>query len=101
MRFSLDIRTGDNKRLQELDDQLKTDFERIAGGEDVGGLNDGGTRGRGCSVEWQLDIASEATKFHPDCIGCVEESAKSLFANERADLTQRMISGAGHDSVSN
>ncbi|KAI4130863.1 MAG: hypothetical protein LQ347_003215 [Umbilicaria vellea] len=100
VRFSLDIRTGDDPRLQELDEQLKTDFASIAAGEDVGGLNDGGTRGRGCSVEWRLDFASQATKFHPDCIGCVEGSAGSLFAHEGAELTRRMISGAGHDSVS-
>lgn len=100
VRFSLDVRTAEDTRLRELDAQLKIDFERIARGEDVGGLEDGGTGGRGCGVEWRLDFASRATRFHADCIGCVEESAKSLFADEGRDLTQRMISGAGHDSVS-
>ena len=99
VRFSLDVRTGDDSRLMELEKHLKADFDRIASGEDVGGLNQGGTRGRACSVEWKLDFPSAAINFHPNCISCVEESAKSLFADEASKLTQPMISGAGHDSV--
>ncbi|MCJ1299522.1 hypothetical protein MMC08_002314 [Hypocenomyce scalaris] len=99
VRFSLDVRTGDDSRLMELEKCLKADFDRIASGEDVGGLNQGGTRGRACSVEWKLDFPSAAINFHPDCISCVEESAKSFFADEVSKLTQPMISGAGHDSV--
>lgn len=100
VRFSLDVRTGDDARLQDVCERLQIDFTRIAGGEDVGGLNGGGTRGRACAVQWELDFASPATRFHPDCIGCVDASAKSLFADEGQEMTQEMISGAGHDSVS-
>lgn len=97
--FSLDIRTGDDGRLLRMEQELKEDFERIARGEDVGGLNQGGTQGRGCNVEWRLDAPSAAIRFDPDCIRCVEESAQSFLGPQAHSLVQRMTSGAGHDSV--
>lgn len=75
VRFSLDIRAGDDERLMRLEDQLKIDFDRIAKGMAVDNLNEGGTRGRGCTVEWKLDAPSEAVVFDKDCIRCVEDSA--------------------------
>lgn len=99
VRFSLDIRTGDDARLMRMEEELKTDFTRIAKGEDVGRLNEGGTPGRGCTVEWRLDAPSAAILFDEDCIRCVEESARGLFGTEADRLMQRMTSGAGHDSV--
>ncbi|CAG8951712.1 hypothetical protein HYFRA_00005512 [Hymenoscyphus fraxineus] len=97
--FSLDIRSRDDGQLRELENALKEGFERIARGEDVGGVNERGVKGRGCSVEWRLDTDSPATKFHEDCVRCVEESAKSLVGVEDGIQVQRMTSGAGHDSV--
>lgn len=99
VRFSLDIRGAEDDRLMGLENQLKTDFDRIARNEAVDGLNEGGTLGRGCTVEWVLDAPSKAVKFDKDCIRCVEDSAKELFGDEHENLTQTMISGAGHDSV--
>lgn len=95
VHFSLDIRAGEDERLIGLEKQLKRDFDKIANGEDVASLNDGGTRGKGCSVEWQLDAHSAVVKFDEDCIRCTEESAAGLLGNQTLALTQNMISGAG------
>ena len=95
VRFSLDIRAGEDDRLIRMEENLKSDFEKISQGEDVGGLNSGGTPGRGCRVEWTLDAPSTAIKFDDDCIRCVEESAEGLFGKKATALTQAMISGAG------
>ena len=95
VQFSLDIRAGEDDRLMRLEESLKSDFEKIANGEAVAHLNKGGTRGRGCSVEWRLDAPSRAVHFDKDCIRCVEDSAAELFGDRAQDLTQSMISGAG------
>lgn len=99
VRFSLDIRTGDDTRLLRMEEELKHDFARIAAGEDVGGLNEGGTQGKACTVGWRLDAPSTAIKFDEECIQCVEQSARTLLGPEADSLVQRMTSGAGHDSV--
>lgn len=97
--FSLDIRAGKDERLMEMEHQLKADFAKIARDEAVDDLNEGGTNGKGCTVNWTLDAPSEAITFDKDCIQCVEDSTRDLFGDEHDRLTQVMISGAGHDSV--
>ena len=99
VRFSLDIRGSEDERLMGLETQLKADFVRIAQNEAVDDLNEGGTIGRGCAVEWVLAAPSKAIRFDKDCIECVEGSAKDLFGEDSEKLTQAMTSGAGHDSV--
>jgi hydantoinase/carbamoylase family amidase len=99
VQFSLDIRAGEDDRLMRLENQLQTDFEKIASNEPVDDLNEGGTIGKGCSVYWSLDAPSEAINFDEDCIRCVENSTRDLFGDEQGKLSQAMISGAGHDSV--
>lgn len=95
VHLSLDIRAGKDELLMGLEDRMRSDFERIADGEDVAHLNDGGTRGKGCSVEWQLDAPSAAVRFDEGCIRCVEESAAVLFGTQSRAVAQSMISGAG------
>jgi hydantoinase/carbamoylase family amidase len=95
VQFSLDIRSRDEDKLLYLEQSLKRDFAKIAAGEPIGGLNSHGTRGKGCTVQWQRDTTSPAIKFHDDCIQCVEESAEDALGVK--DLVQRMTSGAGHD----
>ena len=95
VRFSLDIRAGEDSRLMKLENDLKFDFEKIAKNEVVDDLNESGTNGGACTVEWTLDAPSEAIKFHDDCIRCVDESARDLFGDEYEKFTQEMISGAG------
>jgi hydantoinase/carbamoylase family amidase len=99
VQFSLDIRSKEDVKLLELEQVLKDEFTKIAAGEDVGGLNTMGTKGRGCDVSWQLDTDSPATKFHEDCVKCVEASAKDMLGANAGNQVQRMTSGAGHDSV--
>jgi hypothetical protein len=81
----------------KLEEALKEEFSKIAADEDIGGVNAMGTKGRGCSVEWKLDTDSPATKFHENCVNCVEESAKDMLGTNTGNLVQRMTSGAGHD----
>ncbi|KAK4693576.1 hypothetical protein P7C71_g3854, partial [Lecanoromycetidae sp. Uapishka_2] len=95
----LDIRAAQDGRLMALEDQLKLDFDKIARNEAVDDLNEGGTLGKGCLVQWTLDAPSAAIEFDKDCIRCVEDSVKELFGDEHGNFTQAMISGAGHDSV--
>ena len=95
--FSLDIRSPEDAKVEELEATLRRDFEGIAKGEDVDGINSKGTRGSGCSVEWRLDSDTKATKFDEDCIRCVEESAGALFGAKASEQVRRMTSGAGHD----
>lgn len=95
-QFSLDIRAGEDDRLMTFEHELKVDFAKIANNEAVDDLNEGGTAGRGCTVEWTLDAPSEAITFDEDCIRCVDESAKDLFGEEHEKLTDfSMLSGAG------
>jgi acetylornithine deacetylase/succinyl-diaminopimelate desuccinylase-like protein len=97
VRFSLDIRSKEDAKLLQLEEVLKSEFTKIAAGEDVGGLNALGTKGRGCTVDWQLDTDSPATTFHEDCVKCVEASAKDMLGTDAGKQVQRMTSGAGHD----
>lgn len=97
VEFSLDIRTWDDEHLMEFEKKLKQDFEKIAAGEIVDGINIEGTKGRGCKVLWKLDTASPAVKFDKDCIKCVEDSAKDMLGAESGTKVKRMTSGAGHD----
>ena len=99
VRFSLDIRAGEDSRLMMLEHELKVDFDKIAKNETVDDLNESGTIGRGCTVEWTLDAPSEAIKFDEDCIRCVDESARELFGDDHEKLTQEMISGAGQYEI--
>ena len=97
--FSLDIRSKVDEKVRELEEVLRRDFKEIASGGDVGGLNALGTKGRGCGVEWRLDSDTKATRFHEDCIACVEDSAGAMLGVNDGIKAQRMTSGAGHDSV--
>lgn len=98
VQFSLDIRGKEDATVLKLEEALKKHFVQIAAGEAVGGLSAQGTKGRGCTVDWQLDTDSPATKFHEDCIKCVEASAKDMLgANAGGTQVQRITSGAGHD----
>jgi len=99
VQFSLDIRSREDAKLLELENGLQDDFSRIAAGEVVGDLNILGKKGKGCEVNWQLDSDSPAVKFHEDCVRCVEASANDMLGSKSGTLVQRMISGAGHDSV--
>ena len=97
VQFSLDMRSREDQKLIDVENALRSDFDRIAAGDDIDGINTLGTKGRGCSVEWVMDMDSPATKFHEDCIKCVEASAKDMLGLNSESQMQKMTSGAGHD----
>ncbi|KAI4744706.1 amidase [Aureobasidium sp. EXF-12298] len=98
--FSLDIRSPENDIVEEVEQDCRDAFAALAAGKDIDGLNkDFVASSKSCSVDWQLDTHSPATKFHPDCISCVESAAASIFGDKTEQLTKPMTSGAGHDSV--
>lgn len=99
VRFSLDIRASKDSTLDDLEAELERSFAAIASGEDVGGLNQGTTPGRSCTVAWRTDSVSSAINFHNDCIKCVTDAAGAAFGDDAEKLTKSMVSGAGHDSV--
>jgi metal-dependent amidase/aminoacylase/carboxypeptidase family protein len=55
VQFSLDIRSKEDRKLLQLEGALKKEFAKIAKGGDVGGVNTKAVKGKGCTVEWQLD----------------------------------------------
>ncbi|KAM0297026.1 hypothetical protein ACHAPM_010215 [Fusarium culmorum] len=94
--FSLDIRSSSNEIVEELEKDLRHDFDLLASGTDVDGLLAGSTPALPLSLTWRTDTISTATKFHPDCIQAVRDSAESVLGKDAAvDIS----SGAGHDSV--
>ncbi|KAI5461769.1 hypothetical protein BGZ63DRAFT_357104 [Mariannaea sp. PMI_226] len=97
VNFTLDIRSPKDEVVDEVEKQLKHDFDLLARGVDVDGLLQGSTPSLPLSLTWKTDTISKATKFHPDCIQAVRESAESVLgdANGMIDIS----SGAGHDTV--
>jgi hydantoinase/carbamoylase family amidase len=98
-KFSLDLRSSSDETMAAMEDTLRTDFEKIAQGHDVGSLNAGCTTGLPCKLSWSVDQAAKVANFDSQCISCIEESANALLGPKGPSLTQRMYSGAGHDSV--
>lgn len=99
VNFSLDLRSSSDANIQKMEEILRSDFEKIARDEDVGIVNVGCTRGRGCTVSWQVDSDAKVANFDAECIDCIEKGSEMLFGASAASLTRRMYSGAGHDSV--
>lgn len=95
--FTLDVRSPVDETVDEVENQLKHDFDLLARGVDVDGLLAGATPSLPLSVAWQTDTISSATKFHPDCIQAVRESAESVLGDRDGMID--ISSGAGHDSV--
>ena len=99
VRLSLDICAPADSTVEALEAQIVADFEKIAAGEGVGSLNESVTKGRPCSIKITMDSVSSAVRFHPDCVKAVTEAVASALGLDSGELTQEMVSGAGHDSV--
>lgn len=96
VQFSLDIRASRDDVLLDMEEHLKSDFDKIAKGDYVNGLNDDlGVFGRPCTTEWTLDAPSRAIRFDSSCINSVRQSADDVLGHRSKDLVQDMISGAG------
>ena len=104
VKFSLDIRSGSDDQLMKLEKKLQEDFEVIARDEVLEGETRQGTKGRGCSIQWNLDASSKATRFDDSCIQCVKDSAAAMAKREGVAFNDialdNMISGAVHDRYS-
>jgi hydantoinase/carbamoylase family amidase len=99
VKFSLDLRSSSDETMSAMEETLRTDFEKIAQGHEVGDLNTGCTTGLPCKVSWSVDQSAKVAQFDSECISCIEESANDWFGSDSQSLTRRMYSGAGHDSV--
>ncbi|EXJ83088.1 hypothetical protein A1O1_06706 [Capronia coronata CBS 617.96] len=95
VRLSLDIRHPSDKALNEMLKtiqgicrQIESNAENTSGGR---------THLTRITIDMKEDFASNAVKFSPEAIRCVEQSATDLLGE--ATKFQRMTSGAGHDSV--
>ncbi|KAL1606629.1 hypothetical protein SLS60_004035 [Paraconiothyrium brasiliense] len=97
--FSLDIRAPADETVAKVLALVKEDFPKIAAGENLAGLNDGGTPSLPCSIDIIEDFDSPATTFHPSCIDAVTRAAHRVLGPGSKSLTMEMTSGAGHDSV--
>ncbi|KAK8220504.1 hypothetical protein IWZ01DRAFT_426566 [Phyllosticta capitalensis] len=101
VRFSLDIRSRDEARLQLLDETIRQHFEAIArGGEEADFLMNSDSdivRGLPCEISITEDSRSHVLKFDEAAVGAVRKAAQRLDAvgGRLIDMT----SGAGHDSV--
>ncbi|KAL6362443.1 hypothetical protein LRP88_03725 [Fusarium phalaenopsidis] len=95
--FTMDIRAPADKTVELVEKEMKRDFGLLAQGIDVDGLLAGSTPSLPLSLTWQTDTISTATKFHPDCIQAVRESAESVLGTKDGMID--ISSGAGHDSV--
>lgn len=99
VNFSLDIRAPTDEVVARMLALIEEDFSKIAAGEDLAGLNEGGTASLPCSVTVTEDFDSPATAFHANCIDAVTRAAHSVLGPASHNLTMEMMSGAGHDSV--
>ncbi|KAF2263449.1 N-carbamoyl-L-amino acid hydrolase [Lojkania enalia] len=97
--FSLDIRAPKDSTVQRMAAQIKSDFPKIAAGQDVMNCNENCITGLPCEVSITEDFDSPATTFHPDCIAAVHQAAHSALGSNSHNLIMDMVSGAGHDSV--
>ena len=100
VKFSLDIRHPETEIVEELEKIMREAFAEVARkkyweGEWTCIERIPGDNGAPCEVEWNVDFESQATKFHPDCIRCVEDASRDLFGDRVEELTRPLTSGAG------
>lgn len=93
----MDIRAPADSTVEDVEKEMKHDFDLLSRGVDVDGLLSGSTQGLPLSLTWRTDTVSPATKFHPDCIQAVRDAAESVLGG--SSLMADISSGAGHDSV--
>ncbi|KAK8437039.1 N-carbamoyl-L-amino acid hydrolase [Phyllosticta citricarpa] len=99
VRFSLDIRSPDESRLELLEDTIRQHFAAIAlGGDEADFLFDvESVRGLPCEVDIIEDSRSHVLKFDEAAVAAVRKAAERVDAV--AGRIVDMTSGAGHDSV--
>lgn len=88
VNFTLDIRHVYDEKLQQLLDEVKSEFQSIA---------KAGNGGSSLSVEFEHIYTSPAVHFDEQCISCVREASTELYGESQV---REIVSGAGHDSCS-
>ena len=118
VKMSLDLRNQNDRRLKRMVQKLEDFVEMVNTGKEPVGMQLE-AKGKGnkkpmqpnevekyrkmhentltrIHVDLKEDFSSSATTFNGQAINCIQESAQALVGG---DNIQRMISGAGHDSV--
>lgn len=99
VKMSLDIRHPRDSGLGEMMSYLRDFCERVNSGDL--GTEDSSNAQRShltrIHMEMEQDFTSDAVNFTPEAVKCIQDSAVDVLGD--ATKIQRMISGAGHDSV--
>lgn len=100
VRLSLDLRHPQDMELNAMEREIR----KVCEEKSLSQVDeDGNPRQKPLSplakidVAIQEDFSSRAVTFDAEAIKCIEESALTILGDE--GQTQKMISGAGHDSV--
>lgn len=103
VRFSLDVRAKRDALRDEICDEIMHRIDKIASGDPA--FAEHTTSGpeafpdKMVDYSVRVDSTSAAVNFHEDCIESVRAGAEDLFGADVENLTRRIVSGAGHDSV--
>ncbi|MGF6772198.1 N-carbamoyl-L-amino-acid hydrolase [Paraburkholderia sp. GAS199] len=81
LRFTVDLRHPDDTKIDAMERDVRSAFERIAAQ-------------RGVQVSISTYWTSPATPFDAHCVGLVEEATRQLGYSY-----ERIVSGAGHDAI--
>ncbi|KAL6247747.1 hypothetical protein RBB50_005095 [Rhinocladiella similis] len=95
VEMSLDMRHPTDEGLAEMVENLY----RVCKTMNRTQKQDGETLNNGAQVTIEQGFASDAIKFDEQAIECVEQSAASVLGEGHERKVQKMMSGAGHDSV--
>lgn len=103
VRFSLDVRASNDGLRDEICDEIMQRFEKVATSDfeyaKVATRTPEAHQKEVVTWEAKTDSTSTAVRFHNDCIECVRAGAEDIFEENAKEMTRRMVSGAGHDSV--
>ena len=96
--FTLDIRGKTDEIVKKIDSTCWGRFLSMKS-RFIDNQNGSVTRDA-VQISSELVSRSPAVRFHDECIGCVEQATREMLGEDAvAGLSQRMTSGAGHDSV--
>ena len=103
VRFSLDVRAKRDALHDEICNEIMHRIDRTATGDpELAESMAGGQQAfpdKMVDYSVRVDSTSTAVNFHDDCIESVRAGAEDLFGSDVDELTRRIVSGAGHDSV--
>lgn len=97
VKLSLDIRHPTDEGLAQMLHMIRASAQQIssfAAGDDA-------KTSHLTQIGFQMKetFSSSAVKFQDEAIRCVQDGTATILGSEHQNLSQRMVSGAGHDSV--